>query len=68
VSNILNFKKDFPQAKEIFLQTNYRNPQVILDASYDFIQLNNPDRLEVKLQEQGSKLNKKLNKNQLDTN
>jgi len=60
VSNILNFKKDFPEAREIFLQTNYRNPQVILDASYDFIQLNNPDRLEVKLQEQGNKLNKKL--------
>ncbi len=60
VSNILNFKKDFPNACEIFLQTNYRNTQEILDASYDFIQLNNPDRLEIKLQEQGSELNKKL--------
>ena len=60
VSNILNFKKDFPNSQEIFLQTNYRNTQEILDASYQFIQLNNPDRLEVKLQENGSELSKQL--------
>ena len=59
VSNILNFKKDFPQAREVFLQTNYRSRQNILDLAYKFIQLNNPDRLEVKLGEK-NKLSKKL--------
>lgn len=60
VSNILNFKKDYPQAREIFLQTNYRSGQNILDMSYQFIQLNNPDRLEVKLKSTTNKLSKKL--------
>src|SRR3989338_8192781 len=49
VSNILEFKKDYPKATEIFLTTNYRSTQDILDLSYKFIQQNNPDRLEVKL-------------------
>src|SRR3989339_2144151 len=49
VSNILEFKKDFPRAKEVFLNQNYRTVQAILDLSYKFIQQNNPDRLEVKL-------------------
>ncbi|PWB38479.1 MAG: hypothetical protein C3F02_03945 [Parcubacteria group bacterium] len=31
---------------EIFLTDNYRSGQKILDTAYDFIQLNNPDRLE----------------------
>jgi DNA helicase-2/ATP-dependent DNA helicase PcrA len=60
VSNILNFKKDYPESREIFLQTNYRSSQNILDLSYQFIQLNNPDRLEVKLKSTTSKLSKKL--------
>jgi len=55
VSNILKFKKDFPQAKEITLTENYRSRQNILDLAYDFIQQNNPDRLEAKL-----KISKKL--------
>ncbi|MEK9165735.1 MAG: UvrD-helicase domain-containing protein [Patescibacteria group bacterium] len=46
VSNILNFKKDFPKAKKIVLNKNYRSSQNILDAAYQFIQHNNPDRLE----------------------
>lgn len=49
VANILQFKQDFPAAKEIFLTTNYRSRQGILDSSYRFIQLNNPERLEVML-------------------
>jgi len=49
VSNILAFKKDWPKAGEIFLTDNYRSGQTILDTSYNFIQLNNPDRLEFKL-------------------
>lgn len=31
---------------EIFLTDNYRSGQKILDSAYNFIQLNNPDRLE----------------------
>lgn len=61
VSNILAFKKDFPKAAEIYLTDNYRSGQIILDKAYDFIQLNNPDRLEVKLAKgKKQKLSKKL--------
>lgn len=49
VSNILNFKKDFPQSREIVLTKNYRSSQNILDTAYQFIQNNNPDRLEYQL-------------------
>ncbi|MDD5289608.1 MAG: UvrD-helicase domain-containing protein [Patescibacteria group bacterium] len=52
VSNILQFKEDFPESKEIFLNQNYRSSQNILDLAYNFIQLNNPERLEVKLRNQ----------------
>jgi DNA helicase-2/ATP-dependent DNA helicase PcrA len=55
VSNILQFKERYKNAKEVFLTTNYRSKQNILDLSYDFIQLNNPDRLEYKM-----KISKKL--------
>ena len=57
VSNILKFQEDFSSAKQITLVENYRSTQEILDLSYDFIQANNPDRLEVKL-----KIDKKLKK------
>ncbi len=49
VSNILQFKKDFPESQEIVLTQNYRSKQGILDVSYNFIQLNNPNRLEYQL-------------------
>jgi len=49
VSNILEFKKDFPTAAEVVLTTNYRSTQNILDLAYEFIQLNNPNRLEAHL-------------------
>ncbi len=55
VSNILKFKEDFPDLEQITLNKNYRSCQNILDLAYDFIQHNNPDRLEVDL-----KINKKL--------
>jgi DNA helicase-2/ATP-dependent DNA helicase PcrA len=55
VSNILRFKEDFPDTREIILTENYRSAQEILDKSYALIQNNNPDRLEAKL-----KINKKL--------
>ena len=46
LSNILGFRKAFPEAKEIVLQENYRSNQEVLDSSYRLIQHNNPDRLE----------------------
>jgi len=54
-SNILQFKKDFPKAKEISLVNNYRSTQNILDLAYKFIKANDPDRLEFV-----DKINKKL--------
>ncbi|OQA53213.1 MAG: ATP-dependent DNA helicase PcrA [candidate division WS2 bacterium ADurb.Bin280] len=48
ISNILSFKDDFPQCKQIVLFENYRSTQEILDCSYRLIQHNNPDRLEAK--------------------
>ena len=57
ISNILEFKRDYPKAKEVFLTTNYRSQQNILDTAYEFIQLNNPYRLEVKLREQLNNIN-----------
>ena len=48
ISNILNFRAEYPDANKIVLVKNYRSTQPILDASYRLIQYNNPDRLEVK--------------------
>ncbi|MCX6785365.1 MAG: UvrD-helicase domain-containing protein [Candidatus Komeilibacteria bacterium] len=58
IANILEFKKDYPKCLEIFLTANYRTKQNILDAAYKFIQLNNPNRLEIqlKLKAKNSKL------------
>ena len=55
VSNVLSFRKHFKKAHLIVLSKNYRSTQSILDASYDLIQHNNPDRLEVR-----ENINKKL--------
>ncbi|MFW0837894.1 MAG: ATP-dependent helicase [Candidatus Komeilibacteria bacterium] len=61
ISNIMEFKKDFPKAEEVYLTINYRSRQNILDLAYKFIQLNNPERLEVKLaRADGKPLTKKL--------
>ncbi|MFZ4648585.1 MAG: ATP-dependent helicase [Patescibacteria group bacterium] len=49
ISNILQFKDDFPKAEEVVLTENYRSRQEILDYAYRFIQNNNPNRLEEKL-------------------
>ncbi|MFA4873334.1 MAG: UvrD-helicase domain-containing protein [Patescibacteria group bacterium] len=46
MSNILQFKKDYPRATSVVLTQNYRSAQAILDLSYQFIQKNNPNRLE----------------------
>lgn len=45
-SNIIQFKKDFPTAKQVSLVKNYRSTQNILDQAYKFIKANDPDRLE----------------------
>ncbi|OGH11716.1 MAG: hypothetical protein A3B38_03375 [Candidatus Levybacteria bacterium RIFCSPLOWO2_01_FULL_36_13] len=66
VSNVLQFKKNFPKAKIITLTDNYRSTQEILDSSYLLIQNNNPNRLEVvekiakKLKSHSSKKNEKI--------
>lgn len=49
LANIMQFKEDFPQAKELVLTDNYRSRQDILDISHNFISHNNPNRLEAKL-------------------
>jgi DNA helicase-2/ATP-dependent DNA helicase PcrA len=55
VSNILKFQNEYPKLKQITLVENYRSGQKILNLAYNFIQANNPERLEVKL-----KINKEL--------
>ena len=45
-TNVIQFRKDYPKAKEIVLIKNYRSTQDILDLAYGFIQSNNPNRLE----------------------
>jgi len=47
ISNILQFRKNFPKAKVVVLTKNYRSTQEILDKAYALVQNNNPDRLEV---------------------
>ena len=49
VSNILQFKNDYPGAREVVLTRNYRSRQGILDLAYGFIKQNDPNRLEAKL-------------------
>ncbi|MCD6232929.1 UvrD-helicase domain-containing protein [bacterium] len=48
-NNVLQFRKDFPNAKEVVLVRNYRSTQNILDSAYKFIQQNNPNRLEYQI-------------------
>jgi DNA helicase-2/ATP-dependent DNA helicase PcrA len=47
MSNILDFARTYPDARQVVLQENRRSPQAVLDAAYRLIQHNNPDRLEV---------------------
>lgn len=55
ISNIIDFRKRFPKAKIVVLTKNYRSTKEILDKSYQLIQNNNPDRLEI-----AEKIDKKL--------
>jgi DNA helicase-2/ATP-dependent DNA helicase PcrA len=49
ISNVLQFKKDYPKSEQVVLVENYRSSQNILDLAYKFIQLNNPNRLEYQI-------------------
>lgn len=55
LSNVIQFKNNFPGAKIITLTLNYRSTQQILDRAYTLIQNNNPNRLEIM-----ENINKKL--------
>lgn len=55
ISNILGFIDDYPSARQVVLTRNFRSTQNILDAAYNLIRNNNPDRLEVK-----NRINKQL--------
>ncbi|HEX7613500.1 MAG TPA: ATP-dependent DNA helicase, partial [Candidatus Limnocylindrales bacterium] len=48
ISNILEFKRHYPRARQVVLRRNYRSRAPILDASYRLIRFNDPDRLEVR--------------------
>ncbi len=48
ISNILNFKKDFPNAIIIKLEQNYRSTKIILEATNAIIR-NNPNQMKKKL-------------------
>ncbi|MBI2008499.1 ATP-dependent helicase [Candidatus Amesbacteria bacterium] len=55
ISNVIQFRKNYPDAKLITLVQNFRSTQEILDKAYALIQNNNPDRLEI-----AEKIDKKL--------
>lgn len=40
IRNILSFEEDYPEAKVVKLEENYRSTQLILDAAYDVIKHN----------------------------
>src|ERR1700680_2845232 len=48
VRNILDFRKDYPDAHVVRLEQNYRSSQAILDAAYSVIR-RNPERAEKRL-------------------
>ncbi len=48
VRNILDFRKDYPDAKVVHLEQNYRSSQSILDVAYSVIR-SNPERAPKKL-------------------
>jgi DNA helicase-2/ATP-dependent DNA helicase PcrA len=60
LSNILQFENDYPKCARVVLTKNYRSGQKILDQAYEFIQKNNPNRLEGLAGKDGKTFDKKL--------
>ncbi|MCS7206059.1 MAG: UvrD-helicase domain-containing protein [Leptospiraceae bacterium] len=58
VSIIQNFKKDYPHAKIIILNKNYRSTQIIIDAAYSLIKnnLNRVDKKIISMNKMGGKI------------
>jgi DNA helicase II / ATP-dependent DNA helicase PcrA len=48
IRNILDFRKDYPDAHVVHLEQNYRSSQAILDTAYSVIR-SNPERAEKRL-------------------
>ena len=48
ISNILEFRERYRNARVVVLRRNYRSRGPILDAAYRLVRHNDPDRLEVK--------------------
>lgn len=68
IHNILNFEKDYPEAKVVFLEQNYRSTQVILDAAHHVI-VKNTQRKDKKLwteRQGGDKITMKTLANERD--
>ncbi|MFC1710292.1 ATP-dependent helicase, partial [Patescibacteria group bacterium] len=61
ISNIIQFRKNYPKAKIVVLTKNYRSTQVILNKAYELIGHNNPDRLEA-VEKIDKKLKSQINK------
>lgn len=72
ISNIIQFKNIYPEAKIITLNKNYRSTQKILDCAYKLIKFNDPDTLEYQLGINKKLVscikNKELNINYIQTN
>ncbi|MBU0731635.1 ATP-dependent helicase [Patescibacteria group bacterium] len=66
VSNIMEFKKDYKGCEEVVLVDNYRSGQKILDLSHEFIQQNDPDRLEAKLRIDKNLIAKAVEKSEIE--
>lgn len=54
IQNILNFKRDYPEAKEFRLEQNYRSTQTIVNAANSVIE-NNHNRLKKECFSEGDK-------------
>lgn len=60
VFNILRFENDYSDCARVVLTKNYRSGQKILDSAYEFIQKNNPNRLEGRVEQGGKTFDKRL--------
>ena len=54
IRNILNFERDYPNAKTVYLEQNYRSTQTILDTAHAVISMNSQRKEKNLWTEQGS--------------